>query len=141
MIEKYYKLDVVQFYRDYKGNQQLLKSLKDEKEQAVHSGGVDYSEPHVSNGPGDPTAQKVFKRLSIDRRIKEVEEYFNFEKNIRGYLDDEEKQIVDYLKDGMTTKQIAKAWHLSESQTAVKLARCKRRVQDLTMWSVDKNGD
>lgn len=141
MIEKYYKLDVTQFYREFNGNKKLLESLREEKRQAAHSGGFDYSQPHAAAGPGDPTTQKVFQRMSIDRRIHEVEEYFRLEKNIREYLDDEELQIVEYLKQGKGTRQIAELLHLSESQTGVKVARCKRHIQELTMWQTEKSGD
>ena len=141
MIEKYYKLDVMQFYREYKGNQHLLKSLREEKESEIHAGGVDYSDPHVSSTPGDPTVQRVFRRLSTDRKIREIEEYFTLEKNIRKYLDGDEIMLANYLIDGKTTKEIADSWHLSESQTGVKLARFKRHIQDLTAWQTDKSGD
>lgn len=141
MIEKYYKLDVMQFYRDFKGNQNLLKSQKKEKELAVYAGGVDNDEPHVSSQPGDPTAQRVFKRMSIDRRIRETEEYFTLEKNIREYLSEEEVMLADYLKAGKTVKQIADSWHMSESQTRKKFDQFRRHVQDITRWQTDKSGD
>ena len=141
MIEKYYKLDVMQFYREFKGNQNLLKSLQKEKELAVHSGGVGYDEPYISCDPGDPTAQRVFKRLSIDRRIKGIEEYFTLENNIREYLDDDEIKLTEYIKAGKTVKQIADLWHMSESQTRKKFDQFRRHVQDITTWQTDKSGD
>ena len=141
MIEKYYKLDVMQFYRDFKGNQNLLKSQKEEKELSVYADGVDNDEPHASGQPGDPTAQRVFKRMSIDRRIRETEEYFTLEKNIREYLDEEEIMLADYLKAGKTVKQIAGLWHLSESQTRKKFDQFRRHVQEITAWQREKSGD
>lgn len=135
MIEQYYKLDVDQFYRDYRGNIRLLKQLEVEKEQAVHAGGMDYSETRVDGGlPGDPTASRAFQRLTIDKRIGRVQEYFAMEQKIYMMLSDEEKQIADALKAGRGIAYIESKLFLSNSQARVKLARFKSRVRELAAW-------
>lgn len=135
MIEQYYKLDVDQFYRDYRGNIRLLKQLEVEKEQAVHAGGMDYSETRVDGGlPGDPTASRAFQRLTIDKRIGRVQEYFAMEQKIYMMLSDEEKQIADALKAGRGVAYIESKLFLSNSQARVKLARFKSRVRELAAW-------
>lgn len=135
MIEQYYKLDVDQFYRDYRGNIRLLKQLEVEKEQAVHAGGVDYSDTRVDGGlPGDPTASRAFQRLTIDKRIARVQEYFAMEQKIYMMLSDEEKQIADALKAGRGIAYIESKLFLSNSQARVKLARFKSRVRELAAW-------
>jgi hypothetical protein len=135
MIEQYYKLDVDQFYRDYRGNIRLLKQLEVEKEQAVHAGGMDYSDTRVDGGlPGDPTASRAFQRLTIDKRIARVQEYFAMEQKIYMMLSDEEKQIADALKAGRGIAYIESKLFLSNSQARVKLARFKSRVRELAAW-------
>jgi hypothetical protein len=135
MIEQYYKLDVDQFYRDYQGNIRLLKQLEAEKEQAVHTGGMDYSETRVDGGmPGDPTVSRVFQRLSVDKRIARVQEYFDMERKIYSMLNEEEKGIADALKAGYGVSHIESKLFLSESQVRVKVARFKSRVRELAAW-------
>ena len=135
MIEQYYKLDVDQFYRDYRGNIRLLKQLEMEKEQAAHAGGMDYSETRVDGGlPSDPTASRAFQRLTIDKRISRVQEYFAMEQKIYMMLSDEEQQIADALKAGRGIAYIESKLFLSNSQARVKLARFKSRVRELAAW-------
>ena len=135
MIEQYYKLDVDQFYRDYRGNIRLLKQLEEEKEQAVHAGGIDYSETRVDGGlPGDPTAGRAFQRLNIDKRISRVEEYFAMEQKIYIMLNDEERSIADAFKAGHSVSYLESKLFLSESQVRVRVARFKSRVRELAAW-------
>jgi hypothetical protein len=106
-----------------------------EKEQAVHAGGIDYSDTRVDGGlPGDPTASRAFQRLTIDKRIARVQEYFAMEQKIYMMLSDEEKQIADTLKAGRGIAYIESKLFLSNSQARVKLARFKSRVRELAAW-------
>lgn len=135
MIERYYKLDVDMFYRDFKGNKRLLRELEAELKFSAHPNGFDYSETRVDGGlPGDPTAAKAFQRLSIEKRIARLEEYFDMEKKVYDMLDDDEKVIADSMKDGKSVVWLESALFLSESQVRVKVARFKRKVRDLTKW-------
>lgn len=135
MIEQYYKLDVDRFYRDYKGNERLLVTLKQEKEAAAMPGSMDYSAVRVSGGEtGDPTASRAFKRMNIDRRIQRVEEYFDFERKIYEMLTDEEKVIADCLKDEASASHIASRLFVSDSTASVKISRFKCRVRELASW-------
>ena len=135
MIEQYYKLDVDQFYRDYNGNVRLLKQLETEKREAAFASGTDYSEVRVDGGTtGDPTASRVFKRLSIDKRIARVQSYLDMEEKIYTMLTDEEKAIADCLKAGLSSNHLESKLFLSESQVRVKIARFKSRVRELAGW-------
>lgn len=135
MIERYYRLDVDMFYRDYKGNLKLLKQLETEKEHAAYSGGVDYSQTRVDGGvPGDPTASKAFQRLSIDKRIARIREYFEMERKIYAMLDEDCRMIADCLKEGKPVSHLESTMFLSESQVYVKVSRFKKEVQSLAMW-------
>lgn len=135
MVEQYYKLDVEQFYQDYRGNVKLLKRLEEERKQAAYTNGMDYSETRVDGGmPGDPTAKKVFQRLSIEKRIKRIQEYLDMEEKIYSMLSEEEQVIADALKTGRGIAFIESKLFLSNSQARVKLARFKSRVRELASW-------
>lgn len=146
MIEEFWDFNPERFYTCYNGKLHKLNLLKKEKELAVYSGGADYEQPYVSVQPGDPTTKIVLRRMSIDRRIKEAEEYFTLESNIRKFLSDEEIKIADYLisindKDNFNINKLCAILHLSESQTRKKYARFLTHVMRLCEWKTDKSGD
>lgn len=135
MIEQYYKLDVDAFYRDYNSNVRLLRKLEEEKHNAALPGGMDYSETRVDGGlPGDPTASRVFRRLSIDKKIERVREYLDMEEKIYAMLSEEDKKIADNMKAGGSISHLESVLFLSNSQARVKVARFKTRVRELAAW-------
>lgn len=134
MIEQYFRLDVSRFYHDFRGNEKLLAELIAEKQSAAYGSG-DSGEPRVDGGlPGNPTESRAFKRMSLDKRIARVREYFELEQKIYMMLSDEEKLIADMMKRGKDMNAIADKLCLSESHCRVKVSNFKRRVQELVDW-------
>lgn len=108
MKEKYYRFDVDKFFKDYKFCKKRLGELQREYKDALTSGGMDYSKPKTSGGkPSDMVADKVSKRLEIERKINELNEYFDLYAVIMSELTDDEKDIVQLYFQTTDTKDVA----------------------------------
>ena len=135
MIEKYYKLDVEHFYRDFKANEIMLAELLEEKQGAACVGSMDYSSPRVDGGTtGDFTASRAEKRMSLDRKIKDLREYFEMEQAIYDQLPDEDRQLADALKLRHSFNHMESELFMSRGQLKRRLAELRERVRKLASW-------
>ena len=146
MIEEFWEFNPVRFYTSYNGYMHRLHLLQQEKELAVYSGGTGYEQPHVYVKRGDPTTRIVLKRMSLDGRIKAMEEYFELESNVRKFLSSEEILMADYLisindEKNFDINEICDMLHLSESQARKKYAGFITHVMRLCEWKTEKSGD
>lgn len=140
MIEKYWRFDVDSFFKDFKRNEQLLKNLQVEKESIAEVESMDYSEPRVGGGiTSDPTLDRVRRRMSIDDKIKTLNEYFTLEKKIYEGLDNIEKLIIDqYFKvqnrQSLHIRKICEQVGYSENWVYTKVRDIRKKIRNMAEW-------
>lgn len=128
MIEKYRKVIVEDFLRDYKDNKAKLAELRREKDYLLGAAGIDTTKDPVKGLPSSPTENTAMARDRLDRKIRELEEYFRAFAAAMDFLDETDRAIVQefYVADNPTALSATmKLQRLGYSDRAIRARREK----------------
>lgn len=96
MIEEYIKFDAEKFCKDYRQKKADYKRLMKSKDDALDISAVDPSRGHVqTSGTHSTVETAVLIRAAKDAQLQDLKSYLNAYNVAIGYLDEDEKMIVD----------------------------------------------
>lgn len=96
MIEEYIKFDAEKFCKDYRQKKADYKRLMKSKDDALDISAVDPSRGHVQTSGTQSTVETaVLIRAAKDAQLQDLKSYLNAYNVAIGYLDEDEKMIVD----------------------------------------------
>ena len=92
---------------NYSVNEPIRNELSEEA-KVTNRMSKTYSElPRSKGGTSDSTSGEVFRRLVLECRIKKINERMEYIDKAMPVLNDFERQVVDYLKQGYKMSRIA----------------------------------
>ena len=96
MIEEYIKFDAEKFCKDYRRKKADYNRLQEAKKDALGISAVDPSRGNVqTSGTESSVETAVLVRAAKDAQLQDLKSYLNAYNVAIGYLDDEEKKIID----------------------------------------------
>lgn len=128
MIERYRKVIVEDFLRDYKDNSAKLRELRRERDYLLGAAGIDTTKDPVKGLPSSPTENTALARDRLERKIRELEEYFRAFDAAMDFLEETDRAIVTefYVADNPTALSATmKLQRLGYSDRAIRARRDK----------------